>query len=89
MPSWVLAQPPLPDVCRDLASIAERHCAAAAKAIAACPRWTMQPAAVMLAINRALLHELIARGWRRLEEPIRIPAWRKLALVIRHGLTGR
>jgi phytoene synthase len=89
MPSWVLAQPALPDVCRDLALLAERHYAAAAEAIAACPRWTMRPAAVMLGIYHALLHELLARGWRQLDEPIRMPAWRNLALVVRHGLTGR
>jgi hypothetical protein len=40
-------------------------------------------------MHRAVLHELLARGWRQLDEPIRIPAWRKLALVTRHGLTGR
>jgi phytoene synthase len=88
-PSWVLAQPALPDVCRDLALLAERHYAAAAEAIGACPRWTMRPAAVMLGIYRALLHELLARGWRQLDEPVRILAWRKLALVLRHGLAGR
>jgi phytoene synthase len=88
-PSWVLAQPALPDVCRDLAMLAEQHYAAAAEAIAACPRWTMRPAAVMLGIYRALLQELLARGWQQLDEPIRTPAWRNLALVIRHGLTGR
>jgi phytoene synthase len=88
-PSWVLAQPALPDVCRDLALLAERHYAAAAEAIGACPRWTMRPAAVMLGIYRALLQELLARGWRQLDEPVRILAWRKLALVLRHGLAGR
>jgi presqualene diphosphate synthase len=88
-PSWVLAQPALPDVCRDLAERAERHYAAAAKAVAACPRSTMRPAAVMLGINRALLGELLARGWQRLDEPVRISFWRKLALLLRHGLTGR
>jgi phytoene synthase len=88
-PSWVLAQPALPDVCRDLAVVAERHYGAAAEAIAACPRATMRPAAVMLGIYRALLHELLARGWRQLDEPVRIPSCRKLALLLRHGLTGR
>jgi phytoene synthase len=88
-PSWVLAQPVLPEICRDLAMLAERHYAAAAEAIAACPRWTMRPAAVMLGVYRALLHELLVRGWRHIDEPLRIPAWHKLALVIRHGLTGR
>jgi phytoene synthase len=88
-PSWVLAQPALSEICRDLAMLAERHYAAAAEAIAACPRWTMRPAAVMLGIHRALLHQLLVRGWRHIDEPLRIPAWHKLALVIRHGLTGR
>jgi len=88
-PSWVLAQPALPNVCRDVARLAEGHYAAAAEAIAACPRRKMRPAAVMLGIYRALLHELLTRGWQHLDEPVRIPAWRKLALVLRHGLTGR
>jgi squalene synthase HpnD len=88
-PSWVLAQPALPDVCRDLAVRAEQHYAAAAEAIAACRRSAMRPAAVMLGINRALLHELLTRGWQRLDETVRISFWRRLALLLRHGLTGR
>jgi phytoene synthase len=88
-PSWVLAQPALPGVCRDLAVLAERHYAAAVEAIAACPRWTMRPATVMLVIHRTLLRELLVRGWRHIDKPVRIPAWHKFALVIRHGLTGR
>ena len=88
-PSWVLAQPALPDVCRDLAILAERHYTAAAEAIAACPRATMRPAAVMLGVYRVLLHELRTRGWRQLGEPVQIPARRKLVLLLRHGLTGR
>jgi phytoene synthase len=88
-PSWVLAQPALPDVCRDLAMLAEEHYEAAAYAITACPRGRMRPAAVMFGVYRALLHALIARGWKHLDEPVRIPAWRKLALVLRHGLAGR
>ena len=88
-PSWVLAQPALPDVCRDLAILAERHFAAAAEAIAACPRSTMRPAAVMLGIDRALLHELLARGWQRLDERVGISLSHRLALLLRRGLTGR
>ncbi len=88
-PSWVLAQPALSNVCRDLAMLAEGHYAAAADAIGASPRSKVRPAAVMLGIYRALLHELLARGWRNLDEPVRIPGWRKLGLVVRHGLAGR
>jgi hypothetical protein len=32
---------------------------------------------------------LFARGWERLYEPVRIPAWRKVVLLLSHGLTGR
>lgn len=88
-PSWVLAQPALPDVCRDVARLAETRYAAAVEAIAACPRHKMRPAAVMLGIYRAVLREMLARGWRILDEPVGIPSWRKLALVFRHGVTGR
>ena len=88
-PSWVLAQPALPDICRDFALLADRHYVGAAEAISAGPRSTMRPAAVMLGINHALLDELFARGWRQLDEPARLPSWRKLALLLCHGLTGR
>jgi phytoene synthase len=84
-----LAQAALPDVCRDLAGLAEGHYTAAIAVIAACPRRTMRPAAVMLHTYRALLHDLLARGWGCIDEPIRIPAWRGLAIVLRHGLAGR
>jgi phytoene synthase len=89
IPSWVLAHPALPDVCRDLAMLAERYYHAAAAAIAACPRHTMRPAAVTLAVSRALLCGLLERGWRRLDEPVRIPASGKPALLLLHGLAGR
>ena len=89
MPSWVLAQPALPDVCRDFAALAKRHYAAAAEAIAVCRRSTMRPAAVMLGTNRVLLDELVARGWQQLDVPVRISIRRELALLLRHGLTGR
>ena len=85
----VLALAALFEVCSDDAKLAEGHYTAAVEAIAACPRHKMRPAAVMLGIYRALLHELLIRGWQHLDEPVRIPAWRKFALVVRHGLTGR
>jgi phytoene synthase len=89
MPSWVLAQPALPNVCRELARRAEGHYTVATEAIAACPRSSMRLAAIMLGTYRALLDELVTRGWRQLDQPVRIPFLRELALVLRHGLTGR
>jgi len=66
--------------------LAEQHYVTAAKAIAACPRRRMRAAAAILHIYRALLHQLLARG--HLDEPIRIPAWRKLGLVLHNGFGG-
>jgi presqualene diphosphate synthase len=88
MPNAVLRHPALPNVCRDVAMLAEKHYAAATQALAICPRHSMRPAALTLAIYRTLLSELLARGWRSLEPPVRIPAWRKAALVLRNGLMG-
>jgi phytoene synthase len=88
-PSWVLAQPALPDLCCDLAAIAEQHYAAALQAVAVCSRHAMRPAAVMLHVYRALLHRLVAQRWTKLDERVSVPDWRKLALLLHHGLTGR
>jgi phytoene synthase len=89
VPSRVLAHPALGAVCRDLASIAERHYSAAAKTITTCPRQSVRPAAVLLAIYRALLHQLLAHGWKNPGNPVRISTQRRLLLVVRHGWTGR
>jgi hypothetical protein len=43
----------------------------------------------MLSLHRTLLEGLVARGWRRLDEPVRIPFVHELAVALRHGLTGR
>jgi presqualene diphosphate synthase len=85
-PHSVLVNPALPSVCRDVAMLAEKHYAAATQAMAACPRHSMRPAALMLGNYRALLQELLASGWRCLEQPVRVAAWRKAALLVRHGL---
>jgi phytoene synthase len=88
-PSWVLAQPTLPDVCRDLAAVAEKHYSAALQAITGCPRHAMRPAVVMLHIYRALLHRLVAQGWKTPDARVSVPNWQKLMLLFHHGLTGR
>jgi presqualene diphosphate synthase len=88
MPSWVLAHPSLPEVCRDFALRTQCHYAAATEALATCPPSAIRPAAVMLGVHRALLDVLLVRGWRRLDEPVEVPLMRELALVLRHGLTG-
>jgi phytoene synthase len=89
MPSYVLAQPALPQICNALAERAAAHLADAERAIAVRPRWAMLPVTAMLASYRTLLEGLLARGWARLDEPVRMPAWRQTALLIGRGLIGR
>jgi len=39
----------------------------------------------MLSSYRALLKALLARGWSRLDEPVRLTTWRQTVLLIGHG----
>jgi phytoene synthase len=89
MPSYVLAQPALPQVCDELAEQAAAHFADAEHAILAHPAWAKLATKVMLSSYRRLLEALVARGWARLDEPVRIATWCQTALFIGHGLIGR
>jgi len=89
MPSYVLAQPALPHVCNALAERAATYFADAERAMVAHPKWATLGAGAMLSSYRALLKALLARGWARLDEPVRLPAWRQTALLIGHGFFGR
>jgi presqualene diphosphate synthase len=84
-PVAVLRHPALPKVCRDLAEITRRHYAAAEAAMAMCSRRAMRPAAVMCAVYHATFERLVAADWRSPAQPVRVPSWRKLWLVLRHG----
>jgi phytoene synthase len=85
-PMAVLRHPALPAVCRDLAAVAERHFADAARAMARCSRRAMRPAAVMGAFYRATLDALLQSEWRDPARRISLSKPQKLWLVLRHGL---
>lgn len=85
-PIAVLAHPALPVVCRELAAVAERHFADAAAAMAQCRRRAMRPAAVMAAVYRATLRELLRNDWRDPAARVALSSRSKLWLVLRHGL---
>jgi phytoene synthase len=86
VPAEILAHPELAAVCADLVALARRRYANAAAAMAKCARRPMRPAALMMAAYRAILGRLERRGWRRLDEKVRLPKWRKLWIALRHGL---
>ena len=85
-PRSVLTHPALANVCGELATLAEEHYAAAAKAIAASRSPGARVAALILATYRAILQEVRARGWKHLEKPIRLSAGRKARLALGYAL---
>jgi len=85
-PTAVLRHPALPAVCREVAEIAERHFQASRRAMEACSRRAMRPAAVMAAIYRATLSALLRSGWRDPAARVNVSKSLKLWLALRHGL---
>jgi phytoene synthase len=85
-PEAVLRHPGLPGVCDDLAAIARQRFAEAQTALADCDRRAMRPAVVMLHVYRRTLDLLMARGWRRLDQPVRVSKPIKLWYALRYGL---
>jgi phytoene/squalene synthetase len=81
MPSYVLAQPALPQVCNELGGRATAYFDEAERVIATCPPVPIWAAAAILSTYRTLLEALLARGWTRLDEPVHIPAWRRTELI--------
>ena len=88
-PSYVLAQPALPQVCNALAEWAADWFADAEDALEGRSRWRMGAAIAILSGYRGLLLALLVRGWKRLDEPVGLPVWCRSALAIGHGLVGR
>jgi phytoene synthase len=85
-PFTVLRHPALSAACRDVAAIAEGLFRDAERAMTQCSRRAMRPAAVMAAIYRATLSDLLQSGWREPATRVSLPKWQRLWLVLRHGL---
>jgi len=89
MPSYVLAQPALPQVCNEVAEWAADWFADADDALEGRSRWRMGAATALLSGYRRLLRGLVVRGWKDLDKPVRLPAWCRPAIAIGHGLIAR
>jgi phytoene synthase len=85
-PLRALRDPSLPDVCDALAARAGERFAAAERHFAHGDRRTLRPALVMMHVYRRTLDRLIARGWRQLEQPVRLATPERLWLALRYGL---
>jgi phytoene synthase len=84
-PASVLAHPNLAQACAVVLARARGHFAAAAVAMADCPKRDMRPAAMMFGIYRATLERLARRGWAPPRAAIRVPTPLKLWIALRYG----
>jgi presqualene diphosphate synthase len=85
-PGRVLADPALALVCDALAERAEQRFLHARHLLAGGDRRKLRPALVMMQVYRRTLERMIARGWQRLDEPVRLAKPERLWLALRYGL---
>ncbi len=85
-PLAALVHPALPQVCATLAARARQHFESASAGMARCDRRAMKPARLMGATYAAILARLEARGWHRLDQPVKLSKWAKLRIALRHLL---
>lgn len=85
-PTTILTAPGLPGVCDRLARLAHGYFREAAEAMGQCDRTAMKPARLMGATYDAILSLLERRGWKRLDQRVSLPKWKKLWLACRYGL---
>ncbi len=81
-----LSHPRIGEVCNELAAIAIRRYQEAEAALAVCDRRTMRPAMLMLQHYRRILHKLVKRGWKRLDEPVSLGKLQKFWILFRYGI---
>jgi squalene synthase HpnD len=82
----ILKHPVVIKVCDMLSAVAENHFNEASAILAGCDRKQMRPAIMMMEVYRRILKRLQARGWDRLQEPVRLPMLDKAWVLIRHGM---
>jgi presqualene diphosphate synthase len=85
-PTRALRDPGLPEVCEALAASANTRFAEAERHFGYGERRALRPALVMMHVYRRTLDRLSARGWRRLEDPVRLARPERLWLALRYGL---
>ncbi len=85
-PQAALRHPALPKVCDDLAGLAYERFDQAKVALSHCDRRRVRPAVVMMYVYRRILDLLVARGWRRLDQPVRVAKPIKLWYALRYGI---
>ncbi len=86
LPAEVLGHPELPAVCNDLAVLANHQYRTADSLMDQCDPKAIKPARLMMEAYRVILRRMERRGWEHVAEPVRVPGWAKLWVVLRYGL---
>ena len=84
-PMEVLQHEAIPSVCNALAEVALGHYRDATSAMTGCSRRNMRPAIMMMLVYQRVLNELIKRGWKNLNEPVKVSKAAKIWIMLRHG----
>ncbi len=85
-PNLVMAHPALGQACAPLIAEARAHFDAAHAIMAGEPRKTTRAPRLMAAVYRQVLEEIAVRGFASPRTRVRIPKYRLLFAVLRHGL---
>jgi phytoene synthase len=83
-PEIILASPALPEVCERIVALARWRFSEADKIMVAHPRRMVRTPRVMSEAYKSILAGLVARGWARPREPIRLSKSRIAMIVLRH-----
>jgi presqualene diphosphate synthase len=85
-PAAALRHPNLPKVCDEVAAVAVKRFGEAAKLMADNNCRELRAARVIMMIYRRLLERLMARGFARYAEPVRLGKPQKIWIALRYGL---
>jgi squalene synthase HpnD len=85
-PATVLAHAALAPACLPVVERARMHFAEAEQIMARCPRAAVRAPRIMAEVYRAMLEQMVSRGWSPPRERVRIGRLQLLWIVLRHAL---
>ena len=85
-PATALSDPALAAVCEGLAARAEARFAESLELLERCHKRALKPCVLMMEMYRRTLRRLRARGWAAPRQPVRLPTWEKLWILLRYGI---
>ena len=85
-PAAALSDPALAAVCEGLAARAEARFAESLELLERCHKRALKPCVLMMEMYRRTLRRLRARGWAAPRQPVSLPAWEKLWILLRYGI---